>query len=1148
MNIRAIRKSKLVGTVLIFIMLLAFTSCGGSVGEKTLDVIGSIDYASITQDGEFTNFNVIGDTGNIIRFQGKNVTVNEGGILMNPGSFLCSLDYLGAISGFEASTDGPSAILDYGAAYADAPSVDHMQDLQAAICYGIDIGKNSMGNMDLEHSGFFVAQIQRDSQNPIHITALKIIYKDAQQVLYSDLDPDGRPVEFLAIYPTDWTGEGIYNDSVNVDVVESFGEEGKVFDLLAGIDENSVVFDETFTYFNAIGPEGESIRFQGIGVTVEKNKLQMQPGAKLFALDYFGRISQIKITSKREGDEVFFGIAYSNAPEVGSMTQLKAFPGLFPCLRDRKTEVVTYDWCETAYFVMNASEYQTEPIELDELLICYDPFAEQVFYSELADDSPEMEMLQNGQMVWEESNSLTYGAREEVLLLAKLEEPDTVISDIIAGIDPASVVVDGNITFFDSVMSDGSRIRFEGKNVSVTDGGLKFGSNSILTSLDALGKIYGYSAQLEDYGDMEVFLDYGYGYTYSADILSVERASDVHTYGISGLGAHECDSGIWGPTVAFEPNFVFVSGNPNYEYEFVISSLKVGYNPKEKVTAMVDVGFLYDFTTVYLEGDKYNAEKEGLADAESGNYDFYLCLKPDTPLGNLENSRQSVWFVPSKFYTVGDLKDAGGNVLDKKNAKLEEGTTLDITVGDYALTLELEVLQQYRGAQTMHDLVPYAYPEAVGDKNVLVVPVAWADQKENANGDTYAFYREYIGRVKDESGKVTDYSDFTDEEYSFSEYFDLASYGKMTITSFMTDWYYSDKTFSDMENRSPGKEYVDEVLAWVKERYPDLDWTEFDQDANGYVDSIILINAGVSGADSYMTISYGGAIHYRESYYGDYAGTPEEPNAHTFVTINDSVLRREGSRVLVHEFSHNLGLIDYYDVTYRGIDAVGQFDMQSSNQGDWNAYSKLAVGWMDPQVVTGLESGESVELTIGSLALTDDVIIIPAAGTEYEGPFSEYIMIDLLTDDGVNQYDTRDVFESLKNMEGVRISHVNATMEKRTRTVLPKSMWWENAKTYDIGTIHYANSYSDDGYGRYNVEVIQAGGTNTFTKVNSYDVTLAKDDLFYAGDVFTVEKYSEFFYEGRMDDGSKFGYKVSVVSIGKDAEGNPTATIRVTAQ
>lgn len=150
------------------------------------------------------------------------------------------------------------------------------------------------------------------------------------------------------------------------------------------------------------------------------------------------------------------------------------------------------------------------------------------------------------------------------------------------------------------------------------------------------------------------------------------------------------------------------------------------------------------------------------------------------------------------------------------------------------------------------------------------------------------------------------------------------------------------------------------------------------------------------------------------------------PEVNAYVTVNHEFLKDGNTAVLLHEFSHNFGLIDYYDVTYSGINAVGGFDMQSDNVGDWNAYSKLAAGWMDPQVVTGLASGESVELTLTSSALTDD--------------------------------------------------------------------------------------------------------------------------LFYAGDTFTVEDYDEFFYEGLMDDGERFGYTISIVSIGEKEDGCPYAVVRIMAQ
>ena len=95
---------------------------------------------------------------------------------------------------------------------------------------------------------------------------------------------------------------------------------------------------------------------------------------------------------------------------------------------------------------------------------------------------------------------------------------------------------------------------------------------------------------------------------------------------------------------------------------------------------------------------------------------------------------------------------------------------------------------------------------------------------------------------------------------------------------------------------------------------------------------------------------------------------------------------------------------------------------------------------------------------------------------------------------------------------------------------------------YDIGTIHYTNAYTGDGTGRYNLEVIQAGGVNHFTNPESTSGNkLNAADLFYSGSCFTVEDYRDFFHEGRMDDGSIFGYRIDILEVSQES-----ATVRIT--
>ena len=921
------------------------------------------------------------------------------------------------------------------------------------------------------------------------------------------------------------------------------------FNVVSSIDPSSIVMEDNIVRFTATGENGMTIRFQGIGVTVEEDCLIFDAGAQLFSLDYMGKLNEVTIEVDDKGIDgnVDYGPAYANSASLENMTELRTGFAWSVRLFD-KTTTLSITECDTGFLALliNAGK----EVKVKEITLDYDATVPQVYLNDLDPMGEIAQLLDSYAIDWQSSGSFSNNVDTRMIALQKIENEGVLRSDLVEGIDRSSIVTEGNKTFFSVNMCDGAVVRFEGKNIEIVDEGIKMNGFSEITSLDAIGKIYGYFPTLcstQPYEAQDWFT-VGYGYTYSDTKNSVDNAESVHTWGVKGFDVTDMNGENILDVVVYEPNFVYVCSSEYNIGSYVLSNLLVCYDPTEKITGINAAKLNADFASVYLEGEKYDASIEQSADLENGNINFYLVLEPDTEVADINADHLAINYVPSEFFKVGALKDANGNELDKKNAIITNGCSLDVTIGDYMVQVPLETVEQYTGAKTMHDLVPYAYSEAVGDLNTLVVPVIWADQTHMANEDTLQFFRAGMGRIIDEKGNVTDYSDTTDEQFSLSEYFDIASYGKMKITSFITDWYYSTENFADVYSVSPDETYANNIMDWVRETYPDMDFSKYDKDGNGYVDSMIILNAGVRESDDIFIIAYEGAINYRHSYYGDLAGTQDAPRVNTYSTVGYKWLEKDYATI-IHEFSHGFGLIDYYDVNYSGIDAVGSFDMQSASVGDWNCYSKLAVGWMEPQVVEGLTSGQSVEYTIGSSALVGDVILIPAKGKTYDGPFGEYIMIDLFTDDGVNEFDASLANKgfNLENAAGVRISHVNAAMEKRTNTVA--SVYNESGnQEYTIGTIHFANDYRNDAMGRYNVEVIQSGGKNTFTDLKKLDTLLSKDDFFYAGDKFDVADYKEFFYEGLMDDGSEFGYIVEILSIGTNNSGEKTATIRVTAK
>lgn len=706
---------------------------------------------------------------------------------------------------------------------------------------------------------------------------------------------------------------------------------------------------------------------------------------------------------------------------------------------------------------------------------------------------------------------------------------DLTAFNLLESIDLNSIVknADGTISF-NAKTPDAKTIRFLGKDVEFKDGNLVIHPLGQIWSFDSLGQIF--VSDIHTVGDlpMEHSIVYRPMYTFKSDKTSVTGVDELFI-GISDSNNEISAAQDYIRITGYVSQGNYFSLGTDVAFglqptEVILDHIIVYYKTDTYTTPLKSLDFDRNFVKSYMTGDLYDTSRERF-EPDAGIYDFYLKFEVDATGLNTDR----VYRTPiqsDKQFTIGELRDKDGNVLNKETDGLIYGSTIDVTIGDYTLPAPLFVLPRVDYAHTNHDLVPSSYPEATGDLNVLVVPLVWQDTPQAQSATNLTAIYHSIGRVIDESGKVTDYSDFaSNNTFSLSEYYQAASYSQLNITSFVTDWCHL--PYNSAENTfSLPHEIAVEIIDKIYQAYPNMDFSSFDKDANGYFDAVIFINVQTRGT---MRMNF---------YTPAKAGNAEKLGINCYSNISLSDL---GANTIIHEFGHNLGLVDYYDVNQSGINAVGQFDMQSSSVGDWNPYSKYSVGWITPKVVTDLKSGESVEIKIGAFADTGDSIVIPGAESFYNGtPFGEYILIDLFTDHGLNESDV--VSYGLKSAVGVRIYHVNSVMEGRVLSRDGQELTDpEGVESYPIGTINKTNTYS--GNGSYLIELIQAGGDNTFTDLENLRTSLQKEDLFGAGDVFDAAEYTEFFHNGLMDDRKDFGYIIEIVSI---TEGdNPTATIRI---
>jgi len=541
------------------------------------------------------------------------------------------------------------------------------------------------------------------------------------------------------------------------------------------------------------------------------------------------------------------------------------------------------------------------------------------------------------------------------------------------------------------------------------------------------------------------------------------------------------------------------------------------------------VSLYTDFYGWLVEGGYYDTSREEY-NPDEGVYDFYLRMESEITEGLPDVCGCEVYGVTN--YTIGDLHDKDGNVK-QKTEPLVMGDYLDVEVlgATYKVGLPIKSptypMNYYLASET--DVIP-----SEGDLNVLVIPVYFEEQKDNLSTNIEEIYDILGNVVTSDNSSINRES--KDGYFTLSDYYNQVSNGKLNITSYVTDWYKVDIDASYEEKFNYDLYGDREVLlqSWVNENYKN--WTDkLDSDSNGIYDAVIVVAAS-SGPmrEGYTTISLGGAYN-RVRAYGDFYKKDGQTAINRYVCISEDMfyqnftIKDSGltSNVLCHEFAHGLGLIDYYDVYYSGYNAVGNFDMQSNNEGDWNSYSKLAVGWTSPTVLTKDKIGSKIEVTVSN----GEAIIIPTEKTKINSdgtisPFNEYIMVDLFSPDGVNKYDAPK--HGLTDT-AVRMYHVDSRLIK----IDLKDDWEYDGSTYDVVN---TNAYSEDG--KYHIHLLQSGGKNTFTKGEYSD--LQNSDFFHTGDKFRITDYKESFAGGKMNDGSDFPYEITVVSI----DGNK-ATIEV---
>ncbi len=445
---------------------------------------------------------------------------------------------------------------------------------------------------------------------------------------------------------------------------------------------------------------------------------------------------------------------------------------------------------------------------------------------------------------------------------------------------------------------------------------------------------------------------------------------------------------------------------------------------------------------------------------------------------------------------------------------------------------------------------------SLGRVRALVVPVEFSD---------YPFSDAELGDL----GLA-----FNDDEppyfESVSSYYRKSSYGKLELafdiaypyvvgessTAFLPAYLGETSSYSKIE---------DLCLEAYAEAIKDRDPSVYDSDGDGFVDGVYFIYSSPNyqnAASSYQNVNpaYWAfttvATAGRSSF--DY------PFSNYFWASVDFVYEAWGRESLapsgctdahtyIHETGHMMGLDDYYnyeageDSAFDNGSPMGGLDMMDYNIGDHDSWSKFALGWVDPYIVDDrYEFPISFEL--GSATATGDCLILPADGSYNGTAFDEYIVVELLTMEGVALTDARTPYTSnirYFSEPGIRIMHVDSRLVGLSPAGgdqyyvsyrdVDKSML-SNASREEFYSVAASNT---PGSSLYDPEykLISTISSDPLRVFDQNNFAAGNSDLFQPGDTFTVGSYyRNFLYDSGqriylMNSGAEFPFSIKIESL-----------------
>ncbi|RCW29047.1 M6 family metalloprotease-like protein/predicted secreted protein (Por secretion system target) [Marinilabilia salmonicolor] len=264
---------------------------------------------------------------------------------------------------------------------------------------------------------------------------------------------------------------------------------------------------------------------------------------------------------------------------------------------------------------------------------------------------------------------------------------------------------------------------------------------------------------------------------------------------------------------------------------------------------------------------------------------------------------------------------------------------------------------KYSGA--LKSSIMSTYFPTTGSPNLLLILVNFADTSPS-----------YLQSSFDDFMNLPGYNGTG----SFKDYYEEVSGGNLSITTTVTDWVTVPGSHDYYGPEAKWSEFALHAIKAASEQ--GIDFSQFDNDGDGVVEGIAIIH---QGPGQEVTGNENDIWSHSYSFSSAGIGTTERTLNGVVVdqyTVQPELRSPDGQMntigVMCHEFGHNLGLPDFYDInedTDGQHDGTGRWDIMAggtyngfpygASPAHHNPFSKADLDWVD---VTVIESPQSVSL------------------------------------------------------------------------------------------------------------------------------------------------------------------------------------------